>query len=333
MSTMHPSVGVVFITHQARQHLVACIPPVLASPLKPRTLLVNSSSGDGTVELAREMGIETLVIPRTEFNHGATRELARRVIGTDIVVMMTPDAYALSSDFLEKLVEPVRKGVAAVSYARQIPHIGAGFMESFGRTFNYPSTSELRGLEEVSQLGAYTFFCSNACAAWRNSALDEIGGFQTVLTHEDALAAAQLIARGHRVAYVSEAVVRHSHRYTLIAEFRRYFDAGYARRAMSSALLGQRDERHGKKFVANLFNQIGRDRPWLAPYAICNISARWLGYNVGKYGHHLPLWLAQHLSGQDFYWTSRFAIARTPDFGSGTGVVAGSDVPAGSRQI
>jgi rhamnosyltransferase len=54
------SVGVAVVTHRAREHLARCLPPLLASPLRPRVLVVNSSSGDGTVEEARRLGAEVL---------------------------------------------------------------------------------------------------------------------------------------------------------------------------------------------------------------------------------------------------------------------------------
>jgi rhamnosyltransferase len=73
-----PSIGVILITHNAKHHLPHCLPPLLNSSLKPRVLVVNSSSNDGTLELAQEMGAETLAIPRKQFNHGLTRELARK---------------------------------------------------------------------------------------------------------------------------------------------------------------------------------------------------------------------------------------------------------------
>jgi rhamnosyltransferase len=60
------------------------------------------------------MGCETLVIPRNEFNHGATRERSRRHMGRDIAVMMTPDAYAQSPEFLSHLISPLVLGEAAV---------------------------------------------------------------------------------------------------------------------------------------------------------------------------------------------------------------------------
>lgn len=128
------SVGCVFITHTAKKHLPQCLPPILKSPLKPRVLVMNSSSGDGTVELAEQLGAETHVIPRSSFNHGTTRELARKLLGTDIVVMMTPDAYMVDEHALEKLVRPIIEGRAGASYARQIAHHGADFSKHFHDT-------------------------------------------------------------------------------------------------------------------------------------------------------------------------------------------------------
>src|SRR5271155_809939 len=105
-----PTVGVAVITYKAVPLLPTCLPHLLASPLRPTVLVVNSSSNDGTVELAEKMGAETLVVPRNEFNHGATRELARRALGTDIVVMITPDAKPTGPEMVGNLVRPIAEG-------------------------------------------------------------------------------------------------------------------------------------------------------------------------------------------------------------------------------
>ena len=133
--------------------------------------------------------------------------------------MLTPDAYPEGDDFLERLTAPVRTGRAAVAYGRQLPREGAGLLERFGREFNYPAASQVRSLEDWSTFGSYTHFCSNACAAWSNAALDMIGGFRATLVSEETVAVAELLARGERIAYVADAVVRHSHAYDLADGF------------------------------------------------------------------------------------------------------------------
>lgn len=303
------TVGVVFITHNAESHLSKCLPPVFASPLRPRVLVVNSSSNDGTVPRARDMGAETLVVPRKEFNHGVTRELARKHIGTEIVVMMTPDTYPISSSFLETLIKPISEAKAEVSYARQLPHNGADFFEAFPRGFNYPPHGHIRGIEDIGRYGTFTFFCSNSCAAWLNSALDVVGGFPTVLTAEDTITVARMLRHGFRIAYVAEAMVQHSHRYTLLQEFRRYFDTGYIRNLHKDMLLRENnDEYHGKQFIADMFRALVRRRPLALPYAVAQTSAKYLGYRLGFWGHNLPRTLVRKLSSQDYYWSSIHAM-------------------------
>ena len=302
---MAGEVGVAIVTHAARHHLDHCLPPLLASPLRPRVLVVNSSSTDGTVERARELGAETLVIPRRQFNHGTTRELARRTLGTPVVVMLTPDAYARDEGFLGRLTEPVRAGVAAVAYGRQVARDGAGLIERLGRDFNYPATSQLRSLADWQRYGSYTHFCSNACAAWSNAALDGIGGFRATLVSEETIAVAELLDRGHRIAYVADAVVRHSHRYGLADEFRRHFDIGWTRARHDRLLLAREpDEVRGRRFAGLLLRTVAEEQPALLPMAAASLAARWLGYRAGLHGQGLPAGLARRLSGQDYFWTS-----------------------------
>ena len=300
-----PSIGVAVITHQAVSLLPDCLPPLLASALAPKVLVVNSSSRDGTVELAKEMGAEVLVIPRHEFNHGATRELARRTLGSDIVVMITPDAKPLGPELIGNLVRPIVEGEASVAYARQIPRDGADFFEIFPRYFNYPGRSELRSFEDVKRLGAYAFFCSNACAAWSNSALDRIGGFAPTLSLEDVIATANLLHTGHRIAYCADAIVQHSHRYTLTQEFRRHFDTGYARAMHKDRLfVGGGDERRGGAYAVQMLRRLSRKQPHLMPYAVTHIAFKYFGYCLGFHGHVLPGWLNQYLSAQSYFWHS-----------------------------
>lgn len=303
--TKTPSIGVAVITHHAKHHLVRCLTPLLKSPHKPRILVVNSSSNDGTVEFAKSLGAEVLVIPRQDFNHGTSREKARLFLNTDIIGMMTPDAYFVDEYAFGKLIDPLIKGAAAAAYARQIPHQGSDHLEAFGREFNYPKESHIRSLKDIERYGIYTYFCSNSCAAYLNRALDDIGGFSSVLLGEDTVAVAKLLNKGCHVAYVAEALVHHSHRYTLKQEFQRSFDTGLARYEYAELLKASSgDYSRGLRYVNELFQQLLVDSPVKIPYACLNIFSRWLGYAIGKKSSRAPLWFKKALSSQDFYWSS-----------------------------
>jgi len=304
---MKSEVGIVIPTWNSKRHLNRHLPPLLASPLNPRILIVDSSSTDGTAEAAREMGVEVGVIPQAVFNHGATREWARKKLGTPIIVMMTPDAYATDASMLEKLVAPLLDKQSSAVYARQIPHEKATYLEAFARHFNYPPTSHLRSLKDLSLYGSYLFFFSDSCAAYLNEALDDIGGFTPTLTGEDTVAIAKLLHAGHTIAYAAEARVHHSHTYTLTQEFKRHFDNGFARKSYWHLLeKGGADEKRGAAFVSTLFTQLLKEKPWIIPYAFLHCTAKWLGYRVGAMSQNAPVWWNRALSTQKSYWSSPY---------------------------
>lgn len=301
-----PSIGVAIITHNSAHHLPHCLPPLIQSPLNLKIVVVNSSSEDDTVKIAQEMGVETLVIPRADFNHGTTRELARKFLNTDLIIMLTPDAYATSSDTFAKLIKPLIEGTASVTYARQLPHDGADFFEAFPRHFNYPEKSYLRNIRDADTHGPNTFFCSNSCAAYSNKALDEVGGFKTVLLGEDTLAVAQLLRKGHHIAYVADATIKHSHRYTLKQEFKRSFDTGLMRKNYAKILncSHHNDTKRGKYFVKKMLKDLYTQDPVRLPYALMQCMVKYMGYFLGRNSIQAPLWLKKKLSSQDFYWHS-----------------------------
>lgn len=303
------SIGVAIPTYQCPlPTLKNLISTIQISSVEASILIVDSSSNNGTVEAAEKLGAEVIVIPQSDFNHGATREMARKYLGTDIVVMMTQDAIPESPDFLAKLIKPVQEdGAISVSYARQLPHHESGIFEAFPREFNYPQASQIRSLQDVSKYGVYTFFCSNSCAAYRNKVLDEIGGFQSVLTNEDYFAVAEMLQKGYKIAYAASAEVRHSHRYTLLQEFQRYFDTGYVRaeRPIIQQLVGNAEGR-GMGFVGELLKKLLTEQPVLIPYAVLQSAVKWLAYRVGFYSHWMPTGIKKKLSQQSYYWSSKY---------------------------
>lgn len=219
--------------------------------------------------------------------------------------MVTPDAYPADEHALGRLLEPIVTGKASLAYGRQVPHPGASAFEAFSRSFNYPAESHLRSIADRARYGVYLFFTSNAFAAYRTSALDEIGGFPATLSHEDAIVAALLLRLGHTIAYVAEAVVEHSHRYGLRQELERHFDAGYAREEYREALaLGGTHGDLGKRYARELLRELAGSRPSLIPYALAHLGAKWFGFNLGRRSLGAPTWLKRAVSTQDAYWSS-----------------------------
>ena len=170
------------------------------------------------------------------------------------------------------------------------------------------------GLKTLKNMAVYTFFCSNSCAAYRNSALDEIGGFNAVLTNEDYFAVAELLQKGHYITYVAESMVKHSHQYSLVQEFQRYFDTGYVRseNPLIQKLVGQAESR-GAGFVSSLLKKLLQEKPSLIPYAILQCTVKFLGFRIGYFGHSLPDWLKIRLSMQAYFWKSSYYLEKQKD--------------------
>lgn len=300
------TVGVAIITYKDIEKLKISLPLILKSTIKAKILVFNSTSKDGCVEFAKKLGVETLVIPRTEMNHGYAREISRKTLGTDIVAMMTPDAYA-KPDMLEKLIQPIVEGKAKISYAKQVAHNGANIIARFGREFNFPNESNIRSINDAPKYGRYTGFCSDACTAWLNSALDEIGGFRWILSGEDAVAAAMILRKGHKIAYVADAVVNHSHNYTPMKEFVRHFDTGMYRKQWNKILDlgGGSDQKRGTSYAIALLTHVLKNEPKMLATAFLQLAMGWLGYQFGRLCYHrAPLWLYKKVSPADFFWNS-----------------------------
>lgn len=293
------TIQLIIPTYNAYRHLSNT--PLLAELIRRYpTLIIDSSSGDLTLDYARSLGAEVISIPKTEFNHGATREYARHLAPSDIVVFLTQDAIPLSADLIEHLCAPLRQHTeVVVSYGRQLPRDHADIFEAFPRTFNYANEPQIRDITDTAKYGVYTFFCSNSCAAYKNSALDRIGGFKRVLTNEDYFAVADLLQQGFKVAYVPEAMVKHSHAYTLWQEFQRYFDTGLVRAEypIIQKLVGHAEKR-GADMMRQLLTQLYHEQPHLIPYAILQAAVKWLGFRIGFYGRFLPLFVRKGLSQQ-----------------------------------
>ncbi len=275
-------VGVALFTYYSKQHIVKCLTPLLQSSLKPKILVVDSSSNDGTVELLQELEVEVIVIAQNEFNHGLTREMARKKLGKEIVVMMTPDAYLTDSDSLEKLIMPIRNGEAQMTYGRQLPKEGADLFESFPREFNYPAQSHIRSFKDRDVFGSYLYFASNSFAAYSSRALDQVGGFPKTSFGEDSLVCARLLQAGRSVGYVSEATVHHSHSFSALEEFRRHILIGKARKEQQMLFASAAPvEARGRAFAKALLKRVVKEKPFQLPTALIHLLAKWAGYRLG----------------------------------------------------
>lgn len=311
---MHPSVSVVIPTLNAASEIGRLIGALEVQSLKPvEILVVDSSSDDETVSIAREHGAKTHVIPREDFNHGTTRHEAFGMTIGDYVCFMTQDVVPADESLLVSLVAPMESdsSIALVS-GRQLPKPGARRMEQLVREFNYPDEPNIRGKDDVAAYGIKAFFASDACAAYRRSTYLETGGFQAVETNEDMLMAARLISCGHKVAYESAARVYHSHDLKPRQQYERNRAIGRFLAIHEADLMNVAETGEGARLVRSVAGQLlreGRLGELLAFGADC--AARLAGNRAGRRD------IRKEMSAEIIDMTTSFAMERYPSKSNG----------------
>jgi rhamnosyltransferase len=249
----------------------------------PEITVIDSSSDDDTVDIAKGLGAKTLVIPRSAFNHGKTRNMASMDAKGDILVFMTQDALPADSTLLSKLTAPLKKPDIAATFGRHIPGDDASPLEVFLRHFNYPERGSVKGFDDIKRYGIRTFFSSNVCSAIRKRLFLEVGMFpEGVRANEDMLITGKLILEGYKVAYIPEAMVVHSHNYSLSEQFRRYYDIGSSIKNNSWIRQYTKAEAEGAKFLKGQISFVLKQgRYFWLPYIFLESAAKYAGYRIG----------------------------------------------------
>lgn len=184
-------------------------------------LLVDSGSGDGTVETARTHGLRVHPIDRDDFGHGRTRNLGVRRTQGEVVCFLTQDVLPCTPDWPVRFARALDGPDVAGVYGRQVPR-DAATMEMFFVAMNYPEDSRVfEGGGALPRPGEVVF--SNAFSAVRRDVWEEHPFPEDVPVSEDQAWAQAVLSAGHRIVYEPGAEALHAHRYSLRSLFRRHY--------------------------------------------------------------------------------------------------------------
>jgi rhamnosyltransferase len=267
-------------------------------------IIVDSSSADNTAQIACNLGARVEVIPRAEFDHGATRNRAARLARGDILVFLTQDALPAHPDFLEKLTKPIQSGEVVATYAKQRAVATASPLERFMREFRFPEISSIRKLEAGQTLSVRDVAFSNAAAAYKADVFWELGGFpENVILGEDVMFVSKALKAGYAICYCAEAQIWHTHDYTPWQQFKRYFDIGACYSRAGDTLGGGQASGEGLRFAKAQFAFLAKEKAWAwFPRAILELGTKWLGYKLGYLEAKLPLAWKKRFSLQPHFW-------------------------------
>ena len=268
-------------------------------------VIVDSGSRDGSAELARSRGARVHEIPASEFGHGRTRNLGAELAQGDILVFTSQDAFATDEAWLATLVRSlsVTERVAG-AYGRQLPHDDATPPERYFLDFLYGPEARIQRLEGDEPDFEQTLF-SNVNSAIPREVWREFPFADDLIMSEDQEWSRRVLRAGYELVYEPTAAVHHSHRYSIAAAFRRFFDSGvsagrsYASDASGSGSLRRAGARYARGEVEWLWET--DQRRWI-PYAAAYELTKFTGMQLGRRHRRLPLSLKRRFSALSAYW-------------------------------
>jgi len=269
-------------------------------------VVIDSSSTDGSAQLARTLGARVEVIPVEHFNHGATRNLGADLAQGDVLIFTSQDAVAVDSDWLAGLTAPLEDPRVAGVYGRQLAYPGAVPPERYFLDFLYGPAPRVQEVGSSGELSMEATMFSNVNAAIPRRIFDRFRFVDDIIMSEDQEWARRVLIAGHRLVYEPRAAVRHSHDYGLRSAFKRFFDSGAS--AERAYLAGGRPARGVLRSAAWRYARgefawlwSTGQRRWI-PYTVVYELFKFIGLQLGARHMLLPLALKRRLSALPAYW-------------------------------
>lgn len=194
-------------------------------------MAVDSGSTDDTVARLQAHGFTVHQIPKRDFNHGATRDLAISRTRGDVILLLTQDAIPLDESWLPALLACYEDPAVAAAYCRQVPRAdcnplirqrilewAAGRPGRVVQRLDDPARFENMTPMERMQLCAY----DNVAGSVRRSTWEK-HRFGHRNFGEDIAFGKKLILAGHSIVYEPRSAVIHSHNRTPKEEGKRIY--------------------------------------------------------------------------------------------------------------
>jgi rhamnosyltransferase len=273
---------VVILTAGQSPYLASVIRSVQQGFPNPARLLV-IWSGKGAPP--KDLTVETFVIPPKSFDHGGTRQMAIEMCRTDVVCFLADDAEPVDEKWLQRICIEFHDPKVGVIFGRHQPRWDADTAERVFRVIKYPVVSATMDHEQLQAMHPLSLPISDANAAYRRSAVLEVGGFPRPCPFgEDIAMAMRITAGGWKVHYAAEAAAWHSHSLSWGQTFERGMRSG-----IRSAGISLRQSRGFKRSAAEgrlmlaMLRAAWKENGALGMAAVASrVAARTMGYLVGR---------------------------------------------------
>jgi len=305
-----PSVSVVIPSFNGGRLFHRCLYALSRQELdRPfEIVVVDSGSRDGSDLLAESYG-KVIRIPKSEFNHGLTRNLGISESRGELVALLVQDAVPCDRHWLQRLANSFDDAEVAGAYSRQLPHPGANPVVA-ARLKRWSAGGAERAVKQIADFGEFEktdglkkvalVSFDNVSAMIRRSVWEE-HPFPEAPFGEDSQWAMEVLKSGRKLVYEPASAVWHSHSRGIWHEFRRvYMDHQNWNRLVGLKIFPRPFEvlRAGFNGVFERWADL-EDTPmpflhrlywklWAIPYSFSQNLAQFLGAISPKWMHTRP---------------------------------------------
>lgn len=211
-------------------------------------VITDSGSKDNSVRIIKSFAdnygnLTLLEIPKEDYSHGGTRQMAAEISKGDYMVYLSQDAVPYNDNWLSEMLAPfdISDKIVAV-LGKQKPRLTCfpAMKYDINAVFNEQGVADAVTLwtrNDLALRGKYTkeSFYSDVCSAAPRSFLLNTIGYRNVKYSEDYEYGKDIVDAGYIKAYTSKAIVEHSNDVLLSEYKKRIFDETYNVRLNSNS--------------------------------------------------------------------------------------------------
>lgn len=323
-------IDIIIPVYKADKKLERLLSMLLQQTVRPAKIILMNTEAEGHTVAVLRSRVEKIAakqdragqskteiciarVEKKDFDHGGTRNLAvKRYSDAEFFLCMTQDVIPADVFLVEKLAECFKDKQVGAAYARQLAGENASFTEKYLRLHNYPADSVKKTKEDKERLGIKAYMLSNACAMYRRSRYEELGGFVTdTIFNEDMIFGASLIEAGDAILYCAQARVYHTHNYGLKAQFQRSFDLAVSQADYPEVFRKGSSEREGLAYVRTAAEYCISQKRYGDLFAfLADAAARYTGFLLGRRYRLLPEKAVLACTLQPAYWAKKKGAAK-----------------------
>ena len=301
-----PKVSFILPTRNVEENIGSLLDSIFSQEYEGEIeVLIMDSSDDRTADIAKGFPVKSVWVAPEDYNYGKTRNEGAAMMDGDFLVFLSTDVEIRDKGWLSNLTSHFSDFHVAGVYGRQLPKESSPPMEQFFVLHTYPAASHIISLESGSiRMGKVLF--SNTNSAIRRSVWNQIKIPEMLKTEDQEWAKRALLA-GYKIVYDSDAVVYHSHRYSLKSVFREYFDSGavmpvvYRGGIVDYSMINFIAD--GLRFVWGEYKFMIENGYWhWIPYAMIYDLMKFLGVFLGSKQKYMPLRMKRALCKKKNHW-------------------------------